>query len=71
MSKKCIYTYIYIYQEKNVYIYKNVHIYIEHTRCTSRGSTPSIKASWTRQLKLPWREAGPHNHHDDQVDSDQ
>ena len=30
---------------------------------------------WTvgrqRDFKLPWREAGPPNHHDDKVDSDQ
>ena len=24
-----------------------------------------------REFKLPWREAGPPNHHDDTVDSDQ
>ena len=24
-----------------------------------------------REFKLPWREAGPPNHHDDNVDSDQ
>ena len=24
-----------------------------------------------RELKLPWREAGPPHHHDDKVDSDQ
>ena len=24
-----------------------------------------------REFKLPWREAGPPNHHDDKVDSDQ
>ena len=29
------------------------------------------KATWKREFKLPWREAGPPNHHDDQVDSDQ
>ena len=26
---------------------------------------------WEREFKLPWREAGPPNHHDDDVDSDQ
>jgi len=25
------------------------------------------KATWTREFKLPWREAGPPNHHDDNV----
>jgi len=25
---------------------------------------------WKREFKLPWREAGPPNHHDDKVDSD-
>jgi len=27
-------------------------------------------ATWKREFKLPWREAGPPNHHDDKVDSD-
>ena len=49
------------------------------------GSQQAVKAyharpslSWLRQrsfyerdFKLPWREAGPPNHHDDKVDSDQ
>jgi len=30
-----------------------------------------IKATWKREFKLPWREAGPPNHLDDKVDSDQ
>ena len=29
------------------------------------------KATWTRKYKLPWREAGPPNHLDAEVDSDQ
>jgi len=29
------------------------------------------KATWKREFKLPWREAGPPHHHDDKVDSDQ
>jgi len=29
------------------------------------------KATWKRKFKLAWREAGPPNHHDDKVDSDQ
>ena len=29
------------------------------------------KATWKREFKLPWREAGPPNHHDDKVGSDQ
>ena len=29
------------------------------------------KATWKREFKLPWREAGAPNHHDDKVDSDQ
>jgi len=29
------------------------------------------KATWKREFKLPWREAGPPNHHDNKVDSDQ
>ena len=26
---------------------------------------------WKREFKLPWREAGPPDHHNDKVDSDQ
>ena len=29
------------------------------------------KATGKREFKLPWRKAGPPNHHDDIVDSDQ
>jgi len=29
------------------------------------------KSTWKREFKLPWREAGPPNHHDDTVDSEQ
>ena len=29
------------------------------------------KATWKREFKIPRREAGPPNHHDDKVDSDQ
>jgi len=29
------------------------------------------KATWKREFKLAWREAGPLNHHDSIVDSDQ
>ena len=29
------------------------------------------KATWKMEFKHPWREAGPPNHHDDKVDSDQ
>ena len=32
---------------------------------------PRKEATLKRESKLPWREAGPANHHDDQVDSDQ
>ena len=43
----------------------------------SASDTPCIfqecrcKATWKREFKLSWREAGPPNHHDDKVDSDQ
>ena len=30
-----------------------------------------VRATWKREFKLPWREVGPHNNHDDEVDSDQ
>jgi len=29
------------------------------------------QATWKRGFKLPWRGAGPPNHHDDKVDPDQ
>ena len=36
-----------------------------------RPSTRKVdKATWQRDFKLPWREAGPPTHHDDDVDSD-
>ena len=28
-------------------------------------------STWKMEFKLPWREAGPPDHHDDKVDSDQ
>ena len=28
------------------------------------------KATWKREFKLPWRQAGPPNHLDNKVDSD-
>ena len=49
-------------------------------RCLSRGDERGhehakrrvgLKAIWKREFKLPWREAGPPNNHDDKVDSDQ
>ena len=30
-----------------------------------------VDATWKREFKLPWREAGPPNHQDDKVDPDQ
>ena len=30
----------------------------------------SRKATWKREFRLPWREAGPPYHHDDEGDSD-
>jgi hypothetical protein len=32
--------------------------------------TPIRLQGWTREFKLPWREAGSLNHHDEIVDSD-
>jgi len=47
----------------------------QHERGGSRrGRAPGIsfmRGTWKREFKLPWREAGPPNHHDDKVDSDQ
>jgi len=35
------------------------------------GLEGRCEATWKREFKLPWREAGPPTHHDDKVDSDQ
>ena len=39
--------------------------------CTWKVQEDSCKATWNREFINPWREAGPPNHHDDKVDSDQ
>ena len=36
-----------------------------------QGACGRCKATWKREFKLPWREAGPPNNHDDKVVSDQ
>jgi len=70
-----------------IYIYIYIYIYIRPTprklaqttpsaiataaSICSRGQDGRCKATWKREYKLPWREAGPPNHHDDNVDSDQ
>ena len=41
-----------------------------HGHVEGLGKT-RCKAPWNREFEFPWREAGPPNHHDDQVDSDQ
>ena len=35
------------------------------------GGFIRCKATWKREFKFAWCEAGPPNHHDDKVDSDQ
>jgi len=35
------------------------------------GMNISFTLTWEREFKLPWREAGPPNYHDDKVNSDQ
>jgi len=42
-----------------------------HMICMFLAYEGRYKATWKREFKLPWREAGPLNHHDDIVDSDQ
>ena len=37
-------------------------------QCDQKGA---CKATWKREFKLPWRESGSPDHHDDTVDSDQ
>jgi len=39
-----------------------IHVQPKEGRC---------KAAWKKEFKLPWREAGPPNHPDDKVDSDE
>ena len=50
-------------------------VYDACTPCDAQNYEPyeegRRKATWKREFKLPWREAGPPNHHDDKVDSDQ
>ena len=36
-----------------------------------RESREVDTATWEREFKLPWHEAGPPNHHNDKVDADQ
>ena len=45
----------------------------EQTLCGRRGASGvgRCTATWKREFRLPWRKAGPPNHHDDKVDSDQ
>ena len=39
--------------------------------CTSTFLEGRRKVSFKREFEVPWREAGPPNHHGDKVDSDQ
>ena len=45
------------------------HAVHRHRRCVPAFG--GCKATWKRNFKIPWHEAGPPNHHDDTVDSDQ
>ena len=45
-----------------------VEVHIENKKATAEGR---CKATWKREIKLPWREAGPPNHLDDAVVLDQ
>jgi len=42
---------------------------LESSAVTTRKVDASLPVK--REFKLPWREAGPPNYHDDNVDSDQ
>jgi len=53
---------------------REVPLYVSATACHNIGSSDDEamhEATWKREFKLPWREAGPPNHHDDKVVSDQ
>ena len=45
---------------------------VREAQCKATGCQEGrYKAPWKREFKPPWREAGPPNHHNDKVDSDQ
>jgi len=48
-----------------------VHVHAADQLEIESAEEGRCKATWKREFKLPWREAGPPNHHDDKVDSDQ
>jgi len=48
----------------------NMKTYLTEDQQKQMVSAPP-QATWKREFKLPLREAGPPNHHDDTVDSDQ
>ena len=53
-------------------IYESYASALNWTRAdTSLSVTDTPPRTWKREFKLPWREAGPPNHLDDKVDSDQ
>ena len=43
----------------------------QRRQCILGNKEGRCKATWKKEFKNPWREAGPLNHHDDSVDSDQ
>ena len=43
--------------------------WLDHAAPPSGAGRGRYTATWKREFKLPWREAGPPNHHDDKVDS--
>ena len=44
---------------------------LELEKLVEKEKEGTYKATWKRDFKLPWREAGPPNHLNDKVDSDQ
>ena len=60
------------------YLKVNCSLKVDAPSCLAGSSTSRrrlaiqlCKATWKREFKLPWREAGLPNHHDDKVDLDQ
>ena len=43
----------------------------DHVFAGDAWKVAKCKASWEREFKIPWCEAGPPNHLDDKQDSDQ
>ena len=64
----------------NLHMISIFHYNINYIHKALQGAPPDVapcneegrcKATWKREFNLPWRKAGPPNHHGDKVDSEQ